>query len=268
MRLRARHKSEQADELLLERAVAGGGPTISSPYAAKQAKALAKDLCVGAGSQQNAQKVLSKFAKLPEARLFTEFANNSTIELNARLIDNVLDFFYNHLRSKGTRHAEDQNIRDAILAALVDEQMVEDKMINAVATLLGVRWEAVKLAVLCRMKLDDEESEKQLPGGVWTQRKRSVLSDKYRLPGLYAFCNDEMFFRFVSSGSQPLREHTGVGEYKIHWAREVPNQKKDVVDIYLNDDRARKYVDMDRAANNGFLPERTTLTDNVCFCLK
>ena len=257
MRLRARHKSEQADELLLERAVAGGGPTISSPYAAKQAKALAKDLCVGAGSQQNAQKVLSKFAKLPEARLFTEFANNSTvrapclncrtrpsrspspllctpfcpthtphlsayqIELNARLIDNVLDFFYNHLRSKGTRHAEDQNIRDAILAALVDEQMVEDKMINAVATLLGVRWEAVKLAVLCRMKLDDEESEKQLPGGVWTQRKRSVLSDKYRLPGLYAFCNDEMFFRFVSSGSQPLREHTGVDEYKIHWAREA-----------------------------------------------
>ena len=35
----------------------------------------------------------------------------------------------------------------------------------------------------------------------------------------------------------------------------MPNQKKDVIDIYLNNDRAHKYREMDRAMNNGYLPE-------------
>ena len=47
----------------------------------------------------------------------------------------------------------------------------------------------------------------------------------------------------------------------------MPNQKKDVIDIYLNNDRAHKYREMDRAINNGYLPEPTTLSNNVCFCL-
>mgnify|MGYP004492482417 CR=1 FL=1 len=47
----------------------------------------------------------------------------------------------------------------------------------------------------------------------------------------------------------------------------MPNQKQDVVDIYLNDDRAQKYRDMDRAMNGGHLPERTILNNNICFCL-
>ena len=47
----------------------------------------------------------------------------------------------------------------------------------------------------------------------------------------------------------------------------MPNQKKDVIDIYLNDERALKYRQMDRAKNGGNLPERTTLSNNVCFCL-
>ena len=77
----------------------------------------------------------------------------------------------------------------------------------------------VKSAVLRRVKIDMEETE--TTHGIWTQRKRSVRSDKYELPGFYAFCHDELFFRFISSRSQPLREHTGVGEYTLHWAREA-----------------------------------------------
>jgi len=115
-------------------------------------------------------------------------------------------------------------------------------MVNAVAELLGVRWHAVKQAVLHRMKIDDEESERVV--GVWQQRVRSMRCDAYVLPGLYAFCHDENFFRFASRFSEPLREHVDVGEYKIHWAREVPNLLKDVVDMYLNEDGAQKYRDV------------------------
>jgi len=141
--------------------------------------------------------------------------------LNERLVGSIIKFLTDHLPSKGsgTRHAGDQNIHDAILTALVDENMVEDRLISRVAKLLGVRWEAVKRAVLRRVKIDMEETE--TTHGIWTQRKRSVRSDKYELPGFYAFCHDELFFRFISSRSQPLREHTGVGEYTLHWAREA-----------------------------------------------
>ena len=69
----------------------------------------------------------------------------------------MITFLGDHLRTKGTRGAEDQNILNAILVALVDGQMVEDKIMNTVAELLGVRWRAVKSAVLRRVKLDDEE---------------------------------------------------------------------------------------------------------------
>ena len=55
---------------------------------------------------------------------------------------------------------------------------------------------------------------------------------------------------------------------QVHWARDVPNEMKDVVDIYLNDPRAEKYRVMDRAKNGGHDPEKTTtISDNVCFCL-
>ena len=64
-----------------------------------------------------------------------------------------------------------------------------------------------------RIKVEDEEVERQV--GLWTQRKRSSRSDKYKLPGFNAFCHDEDFFRFDSGRSQPLREHIGVGEYKV-----------------------------------------------------
>mmetsp|Transcript_41794 Transcript_41794/g.115217 ORF Transcript_41794/g.115217 Transcript_41794/m.115217 type:complete len:258 (+) Transcript_41794:793-1566(+) len=137
---------------------------------------------------------------------------------------------------------QDQNIHDAILVSLVDSAILGDRMVNAVAELLGVRWHAVKQAVLHRMKIDDEESERVV--GVWQQRVRSMRCDAYVLPGLYAFCHDENFFRFASRFSEPLREHVDVGEYKIHWAREVPNLLKDVVDMYLNEDGAQKYRDV------------------------
>lgn len=42
---------------------------------------------------------------------------------------------------------------------------------------------------------------------------------------------------------------------------------RDVVDIYLHDPRAEKYRAMDRKNNNGHLPEKTVLYENICFCL-
>ena len=54
---------------------------------------------------------------------------------------------------------------------------------------------------------------------------------------------------------------------QIHWAREVPNEMKDVVEIYLNDPRAEQYRVIDRAKNGGHDPEKTTISDNICFCL-
>ena len=58
-----------------------------------------------------------------------------------------------------------------------------------------------------------------------------------------------------------------ISSSQIHWAREVPNEKKDVVEMYLKDDCAAKYRQMDLDANDGHLPQRTVLHENICFCL-
>jgi hypothetical protein len=42
---------------------------------------------------------------------------------------------------------------------------------------------------------------------------------------------------------------------------------KDVVDIYLNDERAEPYRKMDLEANEGIMPQATVLNENICFCL-
>jgi hypothetical protein len=44
---------------------------------------------------------------------------------------------------------------------------------------------------------------------------------------------------------------------------------KDIISIYLDesDQRAEKYRQMDKAANDGHLPKTTVLQDNICFCL-
>ena len=58
---------------------------------------------------------------------------------------------------------------------------MEDKLITTVARLLGVRWQAVKHAVLRRVKLDEEEKEvdeQQHDGSVWTRLARSTRYDK------------------------------------------------------------------------------------------
>lgn len=143
-------------------------------------------------------------------------------DLNERLVSNIIGFLGNQLRKKGTRSIDDQNIHNAILTAAVDGSMMKENKINAVATRLGQRWEAVKSAVLRRIKLDQEEEEKAIeideggPGqpklSVWKQLKRSTRCDKYELPGLYAFCHDETYFRFSSRRSEPLREHTALRE--------------------------------------------------------
>ena len=41
-------------------------------------------------------------------------------EIDHRVVVNLIAFLGDHLRTKGTRHAEDQNIHDAVLTALVD----------------------------------------------------------------------------------------------------------------------------------------------------
>ena len=238
---------------------------IGSPYAQQLAKGVVNRLYETAGGLAAAQKVIEKMAVMPEIRVLVSLGENPELELNERCLDNVVTFLKNHLSTKGTRHAEDQNVHDAILTALVDEKMVEDKLINAVAKLVGARWEAIKRAVLRRAKLNDEETEKT--HGNWTRVPRSKRCDEYELPGLYAMCHDDEIFRFCSRRSTPLREHVGLREYKVHWPREVPNEMKDVQQIYLHDPRAEKYRKVDRDKNNGNLPERTTILDNICFCL-
>ena len=47
----------------------------------------------------------------------------------------------------------------------------------------------------------------------------------------------------------------------------MPSDRNGIIEMYLNDPRARKYLEMDRELNNGYDPERTTLLENVCFCL-
>ena len=265
-RLRARHKTLEAENLLKER-IAEEGQAISSPYAAKQAKVIANELFASAGGAANAQKVLGKLLQLPEIRALDEvnFEDDADRDLKERCIENLIDFIRGHLSATGTRHAEDQNVLDALLTAVVDGEMINDRLVTAVAKLIGARWEAVKRAVLTRLKLDDENDER-VEGG-WQRRARSTRFDKFELPGMAMFCHDESIFKFASGRSAPMRKHVDVGEYEVHWAREVPNEMKDVVDMYLNDDRAAKYRKMDLNKNDGILPGRTVLAENVCFCL-
>lgn len=192
--------------------------------------------------------MLQKLALLPEVKVFTALAETTQVsralqssrsrppwpgipvallpchatdtrpcaQLNDRLIENVIKFLGDHLRTKGTRGAEDQNILNAILVALVDGQMMEDKMINAISSLLGVRWHAVKSAMLRRIKLDDEETagtEKGAGGTTWTRIPRSERCDKYTLQGFYLFQHDEKYFRFSSRKSEPMREHIGLRKH-------------------------------------------------------
>jgi hypothetical protein len=198
---------------LLEARMEEEGAEISSPYAAKQAKALANALFATAGGVANAVKVMGKLVNLPEVRALLDLIEDPEVELTERGVRNVATFFANHLRTKGTRHAEDQNVHDAILTAFVDEKMLEDKLINAVANLLGARWHAVKDAVERRMKIDCELSEHT--HGVWTRVAREERCDKYKLPGFYEYCHDENIFRFSSRHPEPLRNHVALNKYEV-----------------------------------------------------
>ena len=47
----------------------------------------------------------------------------------------------------------------------------------------------------------------------------------------------------------------------------MPSDRNGIIEIHLHDPRACKYLEMDRKLNNSYDPERTTLLENVCFCL-
>ena len=61
--------------------------------------------------------------------------------------------------------------------ALVDAEMLADKLVNSVAKRFGVRWASVKAAVETRIKIDDEEGTHQ--HGIWTQQPRSTRCDMH-----------------------------------------------------------------------------------------
>ena len=42
---------------------------------------------------------------------------------------------------------------------------------------------------------------------------------------------------------------------------------KDVVDLYLTDERAAPFRKEDLEANEGIMPGKTILHENICFCL-
>jgi len=79
--------------------------------------------------------------------------------------------------------------------------------------------------------------------------------------------HDEELFRFDSNHSTPMRKHVGYREFEIHWARTMPYDRNGIIEMHLHDPRACKYLEMDRKLTNGYDPERTTLLENVCFCL-
>ena len=213
-RLKHNREYEKATQVLAEQLL-GERPVISSDYAAKQAKSIANQLFSTAGSLANAVAVLEKLIKLPEMRVLLVFVWNPTekLRLEDRLILNLVRFLTEHLSTKGTRHAEDQNIHDALLTAMVDGAMIEDELINAVATLLGQRWHSIRNAIARRMKIEAEKTE--LRHGVWIRRARAERCDKFELQGFYLFCHDGTIFRFSSRHSEPLRKHVDVGEYEV-----------------------------------------------------
>ena len=271
---RLRHGSvgerQEAAALLAER-VAGErrGAPISEAYAQRQAKSAATDIFANAGSLTDAAVVLGRLLNMPEVRVAQELLTKR-VELPERALGNVVSFIYTHFSTEGTRHAEDQNAHDVILTAVVDGMLEKDRLIDAFAKMLGVSWAAVKRAILRRVKRDDEALERtefDPRGSSWKRVVRSTRCDKYELPGFIAFMHDDTIFRFCSRRSTPLRKHIAIGVYEIHWAREVPNEMKDVVFIYLYADCAKKYREMDLAANDGNLPEDSLLNANICFCL-
>ena len=142
--------------------------------------------------------------------------SESELSLNDRCIRNVTDFFGGHLGSKGTRHAENQNVHDALLTAVVDGKMKEDRLILAVSKLFGAGWRAVEAAVLRRVKLDDECIERT--EGVWQRRSRAKRCDAFKLPGFLLMQHDEELFRFDSGHSTPMRKHIGYREFEVSFA--------------------------------------------------
>ena len=213
-------KHEEASALLTEQMAPA--PTINSPSAGKQAKAVVNELFANAGSLPNAVKVVESMLRKPEMRVVLSMIENPglAVPLESRLVGNMIKFMCNHLSTTGTRYAEDQNILDALLVAVVDEDMMEDRMVKTVATLLGQRWHAVKAAIVERAKRDAEQTE--LRHGFWVRRKREVREDKFKLPGFYLFQHDPYFFRFSSRRSEPLRNHIGVGEYEVRCSPRHP----------------------------------------------
>ena len=212
-RLRGRRKDAEADELL-ETLKAGERAPISSPEATRQAKALEDALWANAGSLANAQKVAAKYRDRPGVRSLIDVLSSPDLELKGRCFDNFVDFLSNHFATKGTRHGTDQNLLNGLLTSVVDGKMVKDRLIDSVARLLGQNWHAVRDAIVRRLKMDDELREGRVDAA-WTQVSRADRCDMYKLPGFYAFCHDDDFFKFSSRHSEPLRNHVDVGKYQV-----------------------------------------------------
>mmetsp|Transcript_76074 Transcript_76074/g.150761 ORF Transcript_76074/g.150761 Transcript_76074/m.150761 type:complete len:85 (-) Transcript_76074:70-324(-) len=74
-------------------------------------------------SLANAEKVAGKIVQLPEIQALKTFHMDPELGLKGRLLDNVVDFIINHLSTKSTRHAaEDQNAHNVLLTAVVGRQ--------------------------------------------------------------------------------------------------------------------------------------------------
>ena len=113
-----------------------------------------------------------KFKRLPEIRLLEELAQTDVDTIPDLLCRNLISFLGSHLKTRGTRHAEDQNIFEAVLTMIVDAEMVEDEFIKGVSDFLGVLWHAVKKAAIRRIKLDDEQAPERTDG-VFTREPRA-----------------------------------------------------------------------------------------------
>ena len=139
---------------------------------------LAELLYTSAGGLVNAGVVFDKLAARPEIRCLPTPEASDGAGLHERVIENMVAFVSNRLGTKGTRHGEDQNIHDALLAAAVDGKMVADRQISAMANLFGVPWAAIKCAVVRRVTIDDEEIEREetSPSGMTPPSATSIAS--------------------------------------------------------------------------------------------
>jgi len=102
-RMRTRHQKKAAAAAFAERMEHEGGPTISEDTAKRQARALSDFLYTKAGSVVNAQMVAKEFSLLPQVCILVDFAMAPDAEITARLVQNVIKFFEDHLRTKGSR---------------------------------------------------------------------------------------------------------------------------------------------------------------------